>query len=119
MPRFALLRHESPRGLHWDLLLEVGPALRTWALPQPPQVGVELSCQALPDHRLAYLQYEGPLSEERGSVIRWDEGTYEAESEDETQWVVRLEGRWLVGPATLRRVPEGPDQWRFLLTGAT
>ena len=35
MPRFALLIHDAPRGMHYDFFLEVGDVLKTWALPQP------------------------------------------------------------------------------------
>ena len=76
MPRFVILRHDAPQGLHFDLLLEASGVLRTWALPQPPDSGVEMECEALPDHRMAYLDYEGPVSGGRGTVDRWDWGTY-------------------------------------------
>ena len=76
MPRFVILRHDAPQGLHFDFLLEVSGVLRTWALPQPPDSGVEMACKALPDHRVEYLDYEGPVSGGRGTVDRWDWGTY-------------------------------------------
>jgi hypothetical protein len=113
MPRFAILRHDSPRGTHWDFLLEMGPALRTWALPQPPGHGAEMICEALPDHRLAYLDYEGPVSGERGSVARWDRGTYEVCRQDDRELVVELYGEKLSGQAVLTRVPDKPGQWQF------
>ena len=40
---------------------------------------VEMDAEVLPDHRLAYLDYEGPISGDRGSVTRWDRGTYDVE----------------------------------------
>jgi len=76
MPRFVILRHDAPRRLHFDFLLEVSGGLKTWALPQSPQDGVEMVCEALPDHRQGYLDYEGPVSGGRGTVTRWDWGTY-------------------------------------------
>ena len=41
--------------------------------------GKEIRCVAtrLPDHRLAYLEYEGPVSGNRGVVRRIDSGKYE------------------------------------------
>ncbi len=74
MPRFVILCHENHRGAHFDFMLESGDVLKTWALPQPPASGVEIECEALADHRLAYLDYEGPVSGGRGSVARWDRG---------------------------------------------
>ena len=106
MPRFVILRHDSPRGVHYDLMLEVGDALKTWALPQPPEAGVEMTCDALPDHRLAYLDYEGPISGERGSVTRWDRGTCRIIEQSDTQWIVEFRGEKLVGRVTLKQ-PKG------------
>ena len=40
------------------------------SLSEPPPVGVEIECRLLADHRLAYLDYEGPISGGRGSVAR-------------------------------------------------
>lgn len=116
MPRFALLRHESPRGLHWDLLLEAGGILRTWALERLPDAGGDIACQKLADHRLAYLDYEGPVSGDRGSVSRWDRGSYRIERESDTELVVELTGERLNGWASLRRAPDGPDRWDFSVT---
>jgi hypothetical protein len=113
MPRFVILRHESPGGLHWDLMLEAGESLRTWALPQPPEPHVELACRALPDHRLAYLDYEGPVSGNRGSVTRWDQGTYTLVSEIAEELVVELRGGMLVGRAILRRLSGQSAAWSF------
>ena len=92
MPRFVILRHDSPQGVHFDLMLEAGEVLKTWSLPQPPEPGVEMACNSLPDHRLLYLDYEGPISGDRGSVSRWDRGTYCIERQDEREWIVELAG---------------------------
>ena len=93
MPRFVILRHDSPRGEHFDFMLEAGDVLKTWALPRPPEIGVEMDCEALADHRLAYLDYEGPISGQRGSVTRWDCGTYTLERQSDAEWTVNLVGR--------------------------
>lgn len=76
MPRFVILEHDHPH-LHWDLMLEVGSALRTWRLPRAPHAGDCLAAEPLGDHRLLYLDYEGPVGGGRGVVRRWDGGTYE------------------------------------------
>ena len=86
MPRFVLLRHDCPpdyeRPSHWDLMLESDGVLRTWrlaALPQTPPDSME--AEELADHRLAYLEYEGPVGGERGTVSRVDAGTFETLAE--------------------------------------
>jgi hypothetical protein len=95
MSRFVLLLHECPddrpRATHCDLMLEDGAALRTWALSRLPHDWRLLSADAnlidatntvdaeqLADHRLAYLDYEGPISGDRGAVHRLDQGTYQS-----------------------------------------
>ncbi len=98
--------------MHYDLMLEVGGVLRTWSLPEPPVAGVELECRLLADHRLAYLDYEGPISGGRGTVTRWDRGTYEIQQQSDCQWAVAFAGGKLTADAVLTRL--AADQWRFI-----
>ena len=90
MPRFIVLEHtgapDDPAGRHWDLLLEDGPACRTWrlaALPEPG--GPAVAAVALPPHRLAWLDHEaGDVSGGRGFARRIDAGTCEPAAPDGT-----------------------------------
>ncbi|MSU76525.1 MAG: hypothetical protein EXS16_00365 [Gemmataceae bacterium] len=78
MPRFVILEHDHP-VLHWDLMLEAGGVLRTWRLAEAPTAAAcAIVAEPLPDHRLAYLDYEGSVSDNRGRVKRWDSGTFDA-----------------------------------------
>ena len=81
MPRYVVLYHETAlpqeRPSHWDFMLEEHGVLRTWAIQSPPSLSEEQPAEALPDHRLTYLDYEGPLSENRGQVTRVMAGEYE------------------------------------------
>jgi len=113
--RFVVLEHDSARGRHWDFLLETGSVLATWALSEPPDSGGVIVCEALGDHRREYLDYEGPISGSRGSVTRWDRGTYVLQHRCDTQVVVTLDGQRLSGRATLSRMPDEPASWRFSL----
>ncbi len=115
MPRFVVLEHDSPRGLHWDLMLETAGVLATWALPQPPEPGLTLEAEALPDHRPAYLDYEGKLSGDRGSVTRWDRGTYDLQRWDASAIAAILHGRRIEGRVTLEAIPSQPARWRLSL----
>jgi hypothetical protein len=115
MPRFVILQHASPHGLHWDFMLEMGTALASWALAQPPAASQQIPARALSEHRLAYLDYDGPISRGRGTVTRWDEGTYQIERQAEGLLVVLLSGKNLTGRATLHRTGADPDQWVFSL----
>jgi hypothetical protein len=115
MPRFVILRHDMPagseRGTHYDLMLEAAGVLRTWALSELPAEGNVTPAEALPDHRLAYLEYEGPVSGNRGTVTRVDEGEYEVLAESAERFQVRLAGKGLVGRLELRQSADAPKQW--------
>jgi hypothetical protein len=115
MPRFVVLEHEGLRGRHWDFMLQWGDALRTWALTEPPAMGRAIRAEPLADHRLAYLDYEGPISGGRGAVKRWDQGTYELLAETADSLELRLNGQRIAGRAQLSRRDMG---WVFTLTGA-
>ena len=116
MPRFVILEHDHPE-LHWDLMLEAaaGDVLRTWRLAAPPAPGQVVAAAASFDHRPLYLDYEGPISGGRGSVRRWDAGTFTWEADSPERVAVRLEGRRLAGVAVLRRVGEG--NWELRCAG--
>lgn len=117
MPRYVVLYHQTPphwqRGPHWDLMLEHEGVLWTWALaadPTQPQLA-----ERLDDHRLAYLDYEGPLSGDRGEVSCWDRGTYEVVTSSDDELTINLfEGR-LAGQFRLRRVTANATTYEYSL----
>jgi hypothetical protein len=114
MPRFVILEHDHPE-LHWDLMLEDGGRLRTWRLAEAPEGGHAIAARAIPDHRLAYLDYEGPVSGGRGTVRRWESGTYHVKQEAETGMTLSLAGSRKTGMAELRR--RDGKGWEFLWPG--
>jgi hypothetical protein len=107
--RFVILEHDHPQ-LHWDLMLETGGVLRTWRLLAPPEEGCAVAAEASFDHRLAYLDYEGPVSGNRGHVRRWDHGTYQIEDEQTDRLCLLMDGQRLHGRVVLENSPDG---WRF------
>lgn len=66
-----------------------------------------MPARSLADHRLIYLDYEGDVSANRGSVRRWDQGTYQTVVWTPDQIQVVLNGTQLVGGAELRRSETG------------
>jgi hypothetical protein len=107
MPRYVILMHELPdgheRSTHWDLMLESGDTLRTWAFSVQPAADMDCQADELADHRLAYLEYEGPVSENRGRVTRWDQGEYRPLVETPDALAVDLHGSKLRGRLTLKK----------------
>ncbi|WP_169975334.1 DNA polymerase ligase N-terminal domain-containing protein [Tautonia rosea] len=108
--RFVLLEHRW-NGVHWDLMLEAGDRLRTWALTHLPVPGINIGATSLPDHRVVYLDYEGPISNDRGTVLRIDRGTYHPILWTEDRVVIQLFGDQVIGEAELVRL--GDRGWRF------
>jgi hypothetical protein len=106
MPRYVILEHDWPHR-HWDLMLEAGGVLRTWRLNGPPRPGSAVTAERVGDHRLAYLDYEGPVSGGRGSVKRFDAGTFEWSDDTPQRVAVAVSGTTLTGRLELRGGPEG------------
>src|SRR5262249_39168258 len=104
MPRFVLLEHRWD-GVHWDLMLEHGAVLRTWAIDATTEAAVGLPSRALQEHRRIYLEYEGEVSGKRGTVRRADEGVYTALVWEAGRVLVRVQRNQLVGEVEIRQVP--------------
>jgi hypothetical protein len=69
--------------------------------------------QAIGDHRIAYLEYEGPISNDRGQVARWDEGTYTLLTRTEDELAVELVGARMACVVTMQRDATQLEQWKF------
>src|SRR5262245_18907252 len=133
MPRFVLLLHECPSGIprptHCDLMLETGETLQTWALAQLPrdwQLPHDIksvvrlaptnavAAERLADHRISYLDYEGPVSGERGNVRKLDAGNFR---NCQMPFSFELEGLAIHGKIELRQTTE-VNQWQLTFTPA-
>ena len=77
-----MIQQHDATTLHFDLRLQVGDALRSWAVPKGPSLDPAVRRLAVPvaDHSLAAGEFEGVHEGARrgsGAVIIWDEGTVE------------------------------------------
>jgi len=118
MPHYVILEH-TWNGVHWDLMLEVGNALRTWALQSLPTVpGIWHQARPLADHRLAYLEYEGPISGDRGTVRRIDRGYYRLIEDQPDRLLIEFDGELFQGTAELAADPECPGSMRIRFCAA-
>ena|SRR5438105_5059151 len=107
MPRFTIVAHDHPFD-HWDLFVEAGPVLRTWRLIPRLDPDTSIVVEPTPEHRLQYLDYEGPISGGRGSVRRIDTGTFDWQRDEPDCVEVLLSGSRFVGCLSLLR---SNDTW--------
>ena len=117
MPRYVILTHDHP-SLHWDLMLERGDTLRTWRLATTPVEGEIIVAEAIADHRHMYLDYEGSVSNNRGTVSRWDSGTYEGNVEDGDRIEIEIHGKKLNGRLSLNR-GDAANVWKLEYTASS
>ena len=69
------------------------------------------------DHRLIYLDYEGPISGGRGSVRRLDGGSFDWVERADGRLIADVRGRLLAGRVELVRV--GGEEWRLRRVGTS
>ncbi|GIW75759.1 MAG: hypothetical protein KatS3mg104_0822 [Phycisphaerae bacterium] len=94
--RYVVLHHTGWGEDHFDFMVEADPEglLLTWRLDGWPHF---LSAIPLPDHRRIYLDYEGAVSGNRGTVRRVEQGTCRIVSSSNRDICVELlpSGRFL------------------------
>jgi len=125
--RFVLHYHDASH-LHYDLRLEIGGALKSWAVPKglPTRPDVKKLAVQVEDHPVEYLTFQGEIPKGEygaGTVKIFDSGTFQAAHPGEIQTQLEngkcsffLEGRKIQGKFTLVRTRRGKD-W-LLLMGA-
>ena len=103
--RFVVQEHHA-RRLHWDLRLEHGGTLKSWALPRgiPAHPDENRLAVHTEDHPLEYLEFEGEIPAGNygaGTMAVWDSGSFELEKwrDDEVIAIFhgeRVEGRYVL-----------------------
>ncbi len=92
---FVLHRHHATR-LHYDLRLEQGGVLKSWAVPKglPPRPGILRLAVSTEDHPLEYKNFEGTIPKGQyggGQVWIYARGKYEITKEKKDGFYFRLQ----------------------------
>jgi DNA ligase D-like protein (predicted 3'-phosphoesterase) len=117
-----VVQEHAATARHFDLRLEVGGTMRSWAVPKGPSLdpAVKRLAVQVGDHSLAHNSFEGEAGD--GGVIVWDRGEYEQggrvpwpEAVDRGHAVFVLHGEKLRGGFALQRTrPGAKPQWLLI-----
>ena len=124
--QYCVQRHHATH-LHYDLRLEVGGALKSWAVPKGPTLdpAEKRLAMMVEDHPIEYGSFEGVIPKGNygaGSVMLWDRGTYEllgdASAEEQLargDFKFRLHGEKITGEFAIVRMKRGKgNEWLLL-----
>src|SRR5687768_16430322 len=132
--QFVIQKHDASR-LHYDFRLELKGVLKSWAVPKGPSLNPadKRLAMLVEDHPFDYKNFEGIIPEGNygaGTVIIWDEGTYEPVEEvgeksaqekhllkafEKGSVKIRMHGKKLKGEfALVRTRGRGDNSWLLI-----
>jgi len=112
---YVILHHTGVDEPHFDVMIESSPVgqLTTWRIAEWPIVEPTAAIR-LPDHRRAYLTYQGAISVNRGIVTQMESGETVVEFNGESEIILhrqagalRIEhvrdNDWMIAPTSTSR----------------
>ena len=113
---YVIQKHAATH-LHYDLRLEMGGVLKSWAIPKEPPsaLGIRRLAVQVEDHPVEYASFEGKIPEGEygaGTVEIWDSGTYKLIDRKEDKLIVEINGNRLKGTYVLVRFKDRKN-WLF------
>jgi len=116
---FVIQEHHA-RRLHYDLRLENGGVLKSWAVPKglPEAAGERRLAVETEDHPFEYANFAGTIPEGQygaGTVKIWDKGHYEPKIWEDDKIEFTLNGQRLKGRYVLVRLKKAKDDKSWLL----
>jgi bifunctional non-homologous end joining protein LigD len=120
--RIFVIQEHHARRLHYDLRLENGGVLKSWAVPKgiPESTEEKRLAVQTEDHPIEYAKFEGTIPEGQygaGTVKIWDKGTFEQKAWEENKIEFSLNGEKLKGRYILVRLKRAGEKSWLLLKG--
>jgi len=122
-PVFVVQKHHA-RRMHYDLRLQIGDTLKSWAVPEGPCLDPKIRrfAKLVEDHPLEYATFEGRIPDGNygaGAMIVWDRGTWVTLADPEAllakgEIKFRLAGEKLGGGWMLKRLPDDATNWLLI-----
>lgn len=124
--RLYVVQKHAASTLHWDLRLEHGGVLLSWAVPKEPTMKLGLKRLAIhvEDHPIEYAKFEGDIPKGNygaGHVEIWDRGSWKPEGDvdaamEEGKLEFQVAGERLHGQFVLVRMDrdEKKDNWLLI-----
>ncbi|MFQ5349091.1 MAG: DNA ligase D [Thermoanaerobaculia bacterium] len=123
-PGMFVVQQHAARRRHYDLRLEIGGVLVSWAVPRGPSLdpAEKRLAVATEDHPLEYGDFEGVIPADNygaGAMIVWDRGRCAHEIDPargmaEGKLLFELQGYKLRGLWTLVKTSRDPKEWLLI-----
>ncbi|MDU0295222.1 DNA polymerase ligase N-terminal domain-containing protein, partial [Saccharothrix longispora] len=112
---FVIQEHHAS-SLHWDVRLERGGVLVSWAVPKglPSEPGTIRLAVRTEDHPLEYASFSGVIPKGEygaGRMVVWDRGRYEVVKWSDREVDVVLHGSRVEGEFVFFRRSGGGKDW--------
>ena len=122
--RLFVVHKHAARNLHFDLRLEMGGVLKSWAVPKGPSYDMNDKRLAVnvEDHPIEYGDFEGQIPAGNygaGGIIVWDRGEWIAledwrEGLEKGKLLFELRGYKLHGKWTLVKIKKSERDWLLI-----
>ena len=115
--KIYVIQKHGATHLHYDLRLEMGGVLKSWAIPKTPptESGVKRLAVQVEDHPIDYADFKGTIPEGQygaGTVEIWDRGEYVLKEKTDDKLIFEIRGNRLKGLYCLIRF-KGKENWLF------
>lgn len=123
-PRYVIQKHDASH-LHYDLRLQIGGVLKSWAVPKGPSCNPRQRRLAVEteDHPVSYADFEGVIPQDAyggGTVMVWDTGTFKSANDeslskqyDDGKLEIDIRGKKLRGKYVLVKT-RGKSDWLLI-----